>query len=552
MLDRLVGLETEYAIRVRPRPPGSDPPSNDAACTFIMDAVAERVRTLPGRRRLGRRARFLENGGSLYYEYRPKAPDGGLLEAATPECRGPAQVLLYQKAQERLLTEALPTASRLAGAELGLLRHCRDAFGNVFGVQENYEVDIATGPRLWAWRLGVALLLPLAGLNLVALVVYYLSVLALMVTGVLLLLLLMLVLPAARDDRWLDGLTQGLTRGATRLGLLAMWPMVAGLSLLTRFVGFRRQRRRGEAFFASRVAFTGTGVVLPEGRFALSGRALAIQRRIRHHSAPDARGIFDPLNLQKLLLQPLTLDLGGPLRRFRRRQRFQLGLSEAPRSQVAEYLAIGSATLVLDMIEEGALESAPRLADPVGALHAFASDPGLTATAATTAGELTALELQRWYLEAAERWLEAHPAPALEARELLRLWREVTDALEDDPGKLVGRIDWVTKRYLLETAGAGAEQAVLQKIDLRYHELGDGYAAQLEAAGVAPRVVSEDAVATAMTEAPRDTPAHVRGRLVRILSGGPELASVDWESVQIGGALRGRVVRLADYRAPRG
>lgn len=546
MLDRLVGLETEYAIRATPRAGHIDPPDNKTASALIMDAVGERLRTLPGRVRLGRARRFLENGGSLYYEYLPTEPGGGLLEAATPECRGPAQLLLYQKAQERLLTEVLPAAGDEAHADLGLLRHCRDADGNIFGVQENYEADIARGPRLWLWRLALVVFMPLAVVNLAVLA----ALLPILIVGMLLVLLVVVPLAATSERlRPLLDIDEGaLGRFDMWLEMGVLWPMLATFGVLTQRLAFRRIRRESEAFFVSRVVLAGTGVVLPDGHFGLSGRAPAIRRRVRVGARPDDRGIFDPMNLAKRLMQPLLLDWRAPFGLFRRRQRLQLGLSESARCQLGEYLAVGSAMLVLDAIESGGLTGAPRLRAPVDALHAFAADPGLSARAEVGDGARTALEIQRWYLEAVERWLQAHPTPSLEARELVRTWGEVLDLLETQPGALVGRIDWVTKRYLLETAGAGADQAVLQKIDLRYHELGEGYLSRLEAAGIAPRLVADEEVARAMVEPPRDTPAAVRGRVVRSLSGGPEPASVDWDSVRIGGTLRGKVVRLADYR----
>jgi proteasome accessory factor A len=109
---------------------------------------------------------FTENGGAFYYEMLPHAVDGGLIEMATPECRSPAQLLLYQRAQERLLTDALPGAQlslALDGhrGELSLLKNCRDGFGHIYGPQENYEAELGGPVALFAFRAGLILLLPL-------------------------------------------------------------------------------------------------------------------------------------------------------------------------------------------------------------------------------------------------------------------------------------------------------------------------------------------------------------------------------------------------------
>src|SRR5207253_416696 len=127
-------------------------PGNDLIYAAIAEAVRSLVITKSGERGRdsGRDQLFLENGGAMYYEFFPHAQQGGLLEASTPECRGPSQALLYQRAQESLLLRALPLAqARLRGlghdGELGLLKNGRDGEDHVYGAQENYEVEIARG-----------------------------------------------------------------------------------------------------------------------------------------------------------------------------------------------------------------------------------------------------------------------------------------------------------------------------------------------------------------------------------------------------------------------
>src|SRR5690606_32202349 len=136
----------------------------------------------------------------------------------------------------------------------------------------------------------------------------------------------------------------------------------------------------------------------------------------------------------------------------RRRQRMQLGVSEANAAQVAEYLKVGTTCLVLDMIERGFLRDPPRLRRPVKAMRALGNDlTGKERRARDRRRGWSALELQRYYLQEAQRFLRESPTPSLEAREIIRLWGDALDALDTHPGRLVGRLDWVTKRYLLAT-----------------------------------------------------------------------------------------------------
>jgi Pup amidohydrolase len=99
-----------------------------------------------------------------------------------------------------------------------------------------------------------------------------------------------------------------------------------------------------------------------------------------------------------------------------------------------------------------------------------------------------------------------------------------------DPSRLVGKLDWVTKRFLLDQAGPGASPAARAKIDLRYHELSrDGYYLQLEAAGLAPTLVEPEQVLAAIAQPPPGTPATQRGRLIRQYGDGAVRAS--WSAV---------------------
>ncbi len=128
---------------------------------------------------------------------------------------------------------------------------------------------------------------------------------------------------------------------------------------------------------------------------------------------------------------------------------------------------------------------------------------------------------------------------------MLRLWGETLDALEGDRRQLVGKIDWVTKQWLLETAGAGGSVAAHRKIDLRYHELSqEGYYVRLEAAGVAPTLVEPEEVMEAIGRPPEGTPASIRGDLIRQFAMNPEAVRASWCAVIVNATTKPRVVQL--------
>ena len=82
---------------------------------------------------------------------------------------------------------------------------------------------------------------------------------------------------------------------------------------------------------------------------------------------------------------------------------------------------------------------------------------------------MTALQLQRLYLRACQQFLERRPDAPDEAHEVVAAWEEVLDALEqlqltgEAPQSLIGAVDWVTKKHLLEEAGRDASLGSAQE-----------------------------------------------------------------------------------------
>src|SRR4051812_14509171 len=106
ILNRLIGLETEYSIRFR-----SDLDQKRPIDLRLFEAiVAELRRQLPLlKAHTLKRGVFLATGGAVWFE---KAPYRSVahIEGATPECRGPRCLLACQRAQDRLLSAAAASA----------------------------------------------------------------------------------------------------------------------------------------------------------------------------------------------------------------------------------------------------------------------------------------------------------------------------------------------------------------------------------------------------------------------------------------------------------
>jgi len=106
--------------------------------------------------------------------------------------------------------------------------------------------------------------------------------------------------------------------------------------------------------------------------------------------------------------------------------------------------------LVVAMIDEGLdCGATVALADPVAALHAIVRDPSCRAEVPLANGrETTALELQRYYLGAAEARLGATWMPEW-TRAACDEWRAMLDRLENGaPRSVATTLDWSIKRAL--------------------------------------------------------------------------------------------------------
>ena len=219
-------------------------------------------------------------------------------------------------------------------------------------------------------------------------------------------------------------------------------------------------------------------------------------------------------------------------------RRLHLIIGDANMCEYATALKVGTASLVLDLLEAGALP-AFALADPIGALKAISRDESREWSVALSEGGVSsALEIQTAIRAAAARIFQGRDE---ETDWVLAAWRDVLDSLARDPQELIGRVDWATKKWLLdafaESEGLDWERpedrAWLQSQDLEYHNIdpAEGLYPTLEAAGQVARVVSEEEVGWALVNPPEDTRAYFRGKMLQKFAAA--VRSLNWDSIEL-------------------
>ena len=122
---------------------------------------------------------------------------------------------------------------------------------------------------------------------------------------------------------------------------------------------------------------------------------------------------------------------------------------------------------------------------------------------------------------------------------ILDEWRFVLDGLTYDPMSLMDRLDWVTKKWLLETfiAEEGLEwnDPWLQSLDLEYHNVNPekGLYYDLRNRGLTRRVIDDEHVNASIVTPPQDTRAKARSQVMRCLTGQKSRYVIDWDSIYV-------------------
>lgn len=217
-------------------------------------------------------------------------------------------------------------------------------------------------------------------------------------------------------------------------------------------------------------------------------------------------------------------------------RRLHLLVGDSNMSEYATALKVGTTALMLELLEERIVPDV-KLLDPVQAIRDISRDLTYRWEVQLEDGRYTtATELQAEYLELAERYLRGKDP---EGDWVLDEWRLVLDALRHDPEVLIDRIDWVTKKWLLESfmeeERLDWHDTWIQSLDLEYHNLNPekGLYFDLRRRGIVRRLLDDELVNQAIVTPPQDTRARARSVVMRALTGQKARYVIDWDSIYV-------------------
>ena len=242
------------------------------------------------------------------------------------------------------------------------------------------------------------------------------------------------------------------------------------------------------------------------------------------------------IGLQTTFNRPIINTRDEPHADNARWRRLHVINGDANRFDVPIYLKIATTDLLLWFLEQAYTEGSDRftealtrlrrltiVGDPVEEHWALSHDPTLSHELRTQSGSMTALAIQRAFLDvispAVTRVEDA------QAHRALALWRQVLDVLEqwrhDGAGPAAQMVEWVAKYELCEglrrRSGTGWDDPRLAALDIQWADLRPGRSVvdKLDAADRIHRLVTDAEIQRAADTPPEGTRAAVRGTAIR-------------------------------------
>jgi proteasome accessory factor A len=244
------------------------------------------------------------------------------------------------------------------------------------------------------------------------------------------------------------------------------------------------------------------------------------------------------VGLETTLKRPIINTRDEPHADPEKYRRLHVIIGDANMNELSTYLKLGTTALVLSMIEDRFLAVDLSIDGPVAELRAISHDPSCKHLIPLRSGrKLTAVQVQMEYLELARKYTQEKFGSDVDdlTADVLDRWESALTRLADDPMRLAGELDWVTKLQLMDgyrtRDGIGWSHPRLQLIDLQYSDVRSdrGLYNKLAASGRVARLLDEADVEQAMTEPPEDTRAYFRGRCLRQYP--DSVAAASWDSV---------------------
>ncbi|WP_270888022.1 Pup--protein ligase [Pedococcus sp. 5OH_020] len=282
-------------------------------------------------------------------------------------------------------------------------------------------------------------------------------------------------------------------------------------------------------FLVSRQITCGAGKVVTTSK----GATFCVSQRADH--------IWEGVSSATTRSRPIINTRDEPHADAERYRRLHVIVGDSNMSETTTMLKVGSADLVLRMIEAGMVVRDLTLENPIRAIREMSHDmTGRKTVRLSNGRELSALQIQAEYLERAQAFADREGLEDPIHKQVLDLWERTLRAIGSGDLSLVEtEIDWVIKHKLISEYmskhGLPMEHPRVAQLDLAYHDVNRqrGVFYLLQKHGRAARVTTDPEVFEAKTVPPQTTRAKLRGDFIKAAQEHRRDFTVDWVHLKL-------------------
>ncbi|HWD23829.1 MAG TPA: Pup--protein ligase [Acidimicrobiales bacterium] len=297
-------------------------------------------------------------------------------------------------------------------------------------------------------------------------------------------------------------------------------------------------------FFVTRQIYAGAGKVLQTAR----GAVFCLSQRAEH--------IWEGFSSATTRSRPIINTRDEPHADAERYRRLHVIVGDSNMSEYATFLKIGTTAIMLRMLDDpGTVLRDMTLEDPIRSIREISHDITCRRKVRLANGrEVSALDVQQEYLSRAIRFAEQRGLPPMEER-ALEMWKFCIDGIEKDPLTLDREVDWVIKHRIVEAYqqrhGVPLGHPKIALLDLQYHDVSRerGVFYKMQAHGAVERIVTDEAINTAMEQPPQTTRARLRGEFIRRAKERRRDFTVDWVHLKLNDQTQRTVLLKDPFRA---
>jgi proteasome accessory factor A len=281
-------------------------------------------------------------------------------------------------------------------------------------------------------------------------------------------------------------------------------------------------------FLVTRQLICGAGKVLQTPR----GAVYCLSQRAEH--------IWEGVSSATTRSRPIINTRDEPHADAERYRRLHVIVGDSNMAEPTTLLKVGSANLVLEMIEHGVQFRDFTLDNPIRAIREISHDlTGRRQVRLAGGREASALDIQREYYARAVQHVKENGSAAASER-VLKLWGRALDAVEEqDFSKIDTEIDWAIKHRLVERYRAKHDLDLssprIAQLDLAYHDIrrGRGIFDLLQRKGLVRRVTDDGEIELAKDTPPQTTRAKLRGDFIAAAQAAGRDFTVDWVHLKL-------------------